>query len=103
MENILLLEFFSTFLNDLPNCKPLRKHKSYSQIKNLKYNNQFSTEKISFPKKYSQNFDKSSIPPIYNDTLPLIRDSTPEINKKISCCTKKDHSKPFSENIFIKN
>ena len=81
LENFLFLENCNTFINEFPSNKLLNKHRSLSQKKVL--NKNISSKNFCL-KTNSDNLEKSSINQILNDNLPLLRESTPRNNIKIS-------------------
>ncbi len=102
LENVVLLEYCKTFLNDLPGTKSLRKHKSFFQKKKIKNNSLLNKNYSHFSKK-SQNCEKNLISSIDSDNLPFLGNSSSKTKRKIYIGSNKKLPNIFEENILIKN
>ena len=102
LENVVLLEYCKTFLNDLPGTKSLRKHKSFSQKKKIK-NNSLLNKNFSHFSKKSKNCEKKLISSIDSDNLPFLGNSSSKSKRKIFIGSNKKLPNILEENILIKN
>ena len=101
MENDIFLGFCNTFLNNLPRSKTLRKTRSHSQKKNLKFISQ-SAQKL-FQKKNSENVEKISKRPFFVESFPILGDSTLRANSKLNSSKSKVSPLLFRDFSIIKN
>ena len=81
LDNFIFLENCNTFMNEFPRNKLYNKHRNLSQKKVLNKN---SSSKNFCLKTDSDNLEKYSINHILNNNLPLLRESKPRNNIKIS-------------------
>ena len=100
-ENAILFNSCNSLLNSFSSQKSLKKHRSYSQKKNLIFNNKII--KTIFLKKNTENYEKNSKPSIFEENLPFIKNKTPRANIKISPSFSKFDPIFYNDCFLIRN
>ena len=100
LDNAILFENCNNLINTFSSNKSLRKHRSYSQKKCLKYDSPALIKEYFF-KKHSDNLNQFFKPKILSENLPLIGDIQRD-NYKLSSSKTKIFNTVFNECLIIR-